>query len=149
MIFWEKSGADSFYAYVSSQRVTAELIDSLYKQGKASPSGRARLCLHSHPSSTIQVMLIYHDSRTMVPIHKHAPFGEFISIVAGEFELLVYDNDLIIQSTLLLSSESGGDLFCSVPANVWHSLRFTKPTVFLEISQGPFDVKITEFAPRT
>lgn len=149
MIVWENSRSDSFYTYIKDQKISAELIDSLYKQGRKSPTGRARLCLHNNPSSDLHIMMIHHDERTIVPIHKHSPFGEFILVKDGELELTLYDKDLFKESVSLLSSNNGGDIFCFTPPDVWHTLRFKKSTIFFEISQGPLDVKATTFANRS
>ena len=143
---WKISGEDSFYAYVQDQRVSAELLDKLIRQGEASPTGRARLCLHSHPSDSIHIMLIYHDERTIVPIHRHIPFGEFLLIKDGSFDLIFYDDNLNLKSSTTIALSNGMNFFGFTPAGVWHTLHFKKPTIFFEISQGPFDDKITEFA---
>ncbi len=146
MITWEHSGSDSFYTYIKDQKLSANLIDSLYKKGKESPTGRARLCLHNDPSSSLHIMLIHHDQRTVVPIHKHSPFGEFVLVQDGEVELACYDSDLNMSSVTRLSSSAKGDIFYFTPPNVWHTLRFERETIFFEISQGPLNVKVTEFA---
>lgn len=148
MVTWQQSGDNSFYAYVLSSNVPGTLIDNLYRQGTISTTGRARLCFHDHPESPVHIMLIHHDQRTIVPIHKHRPFGEFIFIREGDLELVFYDDKLEVASVSCLSSNKRADGFCSIPANVWHTLRFNKPTTFFEISQGPLDAKITEVATR-
>ena len=149
MTIWQRSGPDSYYTYVKEQRVTDELVDSLIQQGKTSPTGRARLCLHSHPSDSLHIMLIYHDERTIVPIHRHIPFSEFLLIKDGELDLIFFDDNLNATSLTSIGLSRSQEIFCFTPAGVWHTLQFKQPTIFFEISQGPFDEKTTEFATRT
>jgi cupin fold WbuC family metalloprotein len=146
MTVWQRSGSDSYYAYVQNQRVSSELIDYLIKQGKTSPTGRARLCLHSNPSDSLHVMLIYHDERTIVPIHRHIPFGEFVIIKNGSFELISYNDDLSLKSITHIGSSGGTDVSCFTPPNQWHTLQFNKPAIFFEISMGALNEKVTEYA---
>jgi cupin fold WbuC family metalloprotein len=146
MIAWELSGADSYYAYVNDQNLTAELIDALYRQGKTSPTGRARLCFHDHPSSPLHIMLIYHDERTIVPIHRHLPFGEFVIVRNGAVELIFFDENFDETSRTYMGPSDNENFLCFTPPNVWHSLHFRTPTIFFELSQGPLDAKTTEFA---
>jgi cupin fold WbuC family metalloprotein len=149
MITWELSRADSYYAYVRDQKLSIDLIEELYQQGKTSQTGRARLCLHNHPSAPLHIMLIYHDERTIVPIHKHLPFGEFVIVKDGEIELIFFDESFHETSRISMGSSNKENFFCFTPPNVWHSLHFKQPTIFFELSQGPLDVKTTEFAPGT
>lgn len=146
---WERSGIDSYYFYVKDQTVSAEMVRKLINQGEASPTGRARLCLHKNPSDSLHIMLIYHDERTRVPVHKHEPYGEFILIKDGTLDLILYDENLNLTSHRCIGSSRDQDIFCFAPAGVWHTLQFRRPTIFFEISQGPFNDKTTEFATRT
>jgi len=146
MTVWQRSGSDSYYAYVQDQRVSAELVDSLIRQGKTSQTGRARLCLHSHPSDSLHIMLIYHDERTIVPIHRHIPFGEFVFIKDGGFDLIFYNDDLSLKSITPIGSSGGRDISCFTPATQWHTLQFNKPAIFFEISMGALNEKVTEYA---
>ena len=146
MTMWQRSGSDSYYSYVNDQKVSAELVDCLIQQGKISPTGRARLCLHSHPSDSLHVMLIYHDERTIVPIHRHIPFGEFVFIKDGSFDLILYNDDLSLQSINPIGSSGGKSISCFTPANQWHTLQFNKPAIFFEISMGASNEKITQYA---
>ena len=149
MTAWERSGTDSYYTYVKSQQVSPALIDALKQQGKNSRTGRARLCLHNDPSDPIHIMLIYHDERTIVPVHRHNPYGEFVLVCEGDFEMILYDENMYEKSRTYIGSSGVGNTFCFTPANVWHTLRFNKLTIFYEISQGPLDVKTTELATRS
>jgi len=146
---WQRSGTDSYYAYVKDQRLSDKLISSLIKQGRRSPTGRARLCLHSHPSDAVHIMLIYHDERTVVPIHRHMPFGEFVLVKDGSLNLVFFDEDLNINSNMHIGSSTGLEISCLTPPGVWHTLQFKQPTIFFEITQGPLNEKTTEFAART
>lgn len=142
---WQVSKNDSYYAYVPSTTTMESYIPSLLKQGKLSKSGRARMCFHHLPSAKIHLMLIHHDNRTIVPIHKHRPFGEYVIISHGSFKLTFFDSNLSITEILTVNREtSPHPIF--IPANKWHRLEFDRPTLFYEISEGPFDAKCTEVA---
>ena len=143
---WKCSGVDSYYVYVKSTSLSGDLLENLYRKGKESPTGRARLCMHDNPADGLNFMVIYHDERTIVPIHRHSPHGEHIVLKEGELELILFDSELSVSSSCKMSQKHGGDFGCFTPPNVWHTLKFSKPTIFFEISKGPFDGKITQFA---
>lgn len=144
---WKCSGVDSYYAYVKGRLLSRQHIVALSKKGSKSPTGRARLCLHDNPEDVLQLMAIYHDERTIVPIHRHSPYGEHIFVKDGELELVLFDAALNINLTVRMSSKDNGDAGFYTPPNVWHTLKFAKPTIFFEITRGPFNAKITEFPP--
>jgi cupin fold WbuC family metalloprotein len=148
MVNWSLSGSDSFYAYLKNKDLSKEQLNDLRKKGEESKTGRARFCLHDNPSSELHLMLIYHDERTIVPIHKHSPFGEHIIVLEGELQIFFFDAKLGLNSSRLITDASYGYASSWTPPNVWHSMKFDKPTLFFEISKGPLNVKNTEFASR-
>jgi cupin fold WbuC family metalloprotein len=143
---WLKSGNDSYYAYAEDSMVDQSIIDQLREQGRWSNTGRARICLHKRSSDSPNVMLIYHDHRTLVPIHKHSPFGEYLIICKGAFNLTVFDSKIDSIKTVELSSEPNGIATHWIGPDIWHQMSFTEPCLFYEISEGPFHVKTTHVA---
>jgi cupin fold WbuC family metalloprotein len=67
----------------------------------------------------------------------------------GEIELIFFDENFDETSRTYMSPSDNENFLCFTPPNVWHSLYFKQPTIFFELSQGPLDVKTTEFAPGT
>jgi cupin fold WbuC family metalloprotein len=143
---WKVSGRDSFYHFVPSRAVSDDLVRALVRQGEQSRTGRARLCLHQHERDSLHVMLIYHDSRTSVPVHRHSPFGEYLVLVDGAAVVTFYDQSLQPDSSISISTLDGGTRACWVPPNCWHKMTFNGPTLFYEFSQGPLNEKQTSFA---
>jgi len=144
-LLWQKSGTDSFYAYLPQTDDKAVFIDSLKQKGLESDSGRARLCFHDSPSSSLHVMLIYHDERTKVPIHRHKPYGEYIILVDGLTTVKFFeDRGSEKESITLTTKRLSTPIY--IPPYTWHTLVFDSPSLFYEISEGPLNAKTTEYA---
>jgi cupin fold WbuC family metalloprotein len=147
-IAWKKGKNDSYYAYVGNQGINECYVSALIKKGQESTTGRARLCFHESEKSRMNIMLIYHDQRTRVPIHRHYPHGEYIIAHQGLIRLTIYDNNLHQQEQYMIDSS----IKCTpiwVPAETWHSLEFKDATLFYEISEGSFNDKSTKIADIT
>jgi len=144
-LLWQKSGADSFYAYLPETEDRTASINSLKQKGLESGSGRARLCFHDSPSSSLHVMLIYHDERTKVPIHRHKPYGEYIILVEGLTTVKLFEDQGSEKNKITLTPKPLSTPIY-IPPCTWHTLVFDSPSLFYEISVGPLNVKTTEYA---
>lgn len=141
---WEVAKNQSFYAYIPADLLNRELISQLEQRGKSSATGRARYCLHEKPGDNVHIMLIYHDQRTKVPLHRHSPYGEYIISFQGDFRLVFQEDNG--EKKIINISNSGGPYTCVVPPEKWHNLEFDGPTLFYEISEGSVDEKKTTFS---
>jgi len=92
-------------------------------------------------------MMIYHDFRTQVPIHRHQPYGEYILLMEGECKIVFYDESLSKNREInLRKSDSSLQTPVYIEPGAWHSLHFKTYAIFYEISPGADDDKVTEFA---
>ena len=139
---------ESYYAYVTPDTVKDYYISAIKEKGGQSATGRARLCFHNSPDEPLHLMLIYHDQRTQVPIHRHEPFGEYIIVLDGALEVTTYHSDFRRDKSHNICSGMHPTPYW-IPPNVWHSFKFENPTLFYEISEGPINGKTTYFADRT
>lgn len=146
---WEVSGIDSFFAYVNPRQISDDLILELIRRGEQSATGRARLCLHEDVNDPLNIMLIYHDQRTSVPVHRHAPFGEYVILHKGAAEVTFLNDSLERISSVKLRDDGSGARACWVSPDRWHTLKFEEPTLFYELSQGPYNAKRTSFVDVT
>lgn len=145
LLTWEVSGQDSFFSYAQRENLLPAHLDELRRKGAESPSGRARLCLHTDPNDSLHVMLIYHDERTLVPTHRHRPFGEYIIMLEGSIDIIRFDEGLSPAFVRSLQDQTT-QLPVWIPPDTWHTLIFQKPTLFYEVSEGPFNAKTTDVA---
>ena len=143
-IFWEVGENDSFYCYLHDYKhiESSSLLNQLIEKGKKSLTGRARICFHNSPIDELQSMLIYHDQRTEVPVHKHLLHAEFILPKAGTFKINYFNSvgDKIVKTVLTTENSLIPML---TPTGTWHDLEFTGPTLFYEFKKGPFNKKDT------
>ena len=142
---WKISKVDSFYRFCDSGSYIPADVEDLIKKGNESSTGRARLCLHRANSENLHVMLIYHDQRTRVPIHRHMNFGEQIIATQGDLNIDLYDDSLILTERIQLGLGEGSVCSLWIPPQRWHTLTFSKPCLFFEISTGALNEKSTHF----
>ncbi|CAM8630450.1 Cupin fold metalloprotein, WbuC family [Burkholderiales bacterium] len=143
---WLISKDESYYRFCSSGMISACEIADLEIMGMKSSSGRARLCLHSGPDDHLHIMLIYHDQRTNVPIHRHQMFGEQIIMERGELKVEFFDESLTLTKCISLGKGAHQTRSIWIPPSRWHLLSFLEPCLFLEISIGAMHEKKTDFA---
>lgn len=103
-----------------------------------------RLCLHACDDSKIQKMVIFHSKEYRVPIHKHKKTLESILMIDGDclFKQFEIENTDMVASCIS-SSELKSGMMIRVDINTWHNLVFRRDSLFLEISEGPFNCHST------
>jgi cupin fold WbuC family metalloprotein len=144
---WKEAKNDSFYKYVDTATLSENYVDELIKKGEESSTGRARYCLHANAEAVQQLMLIYHDERTCVPVHRHKSNGEFIILLKGSCDVIFMNENFDVDKIIKLDAR-----FISspvwIPSMIWHTLRITsKFCLFFESTIGPFREGNVDVAP--
>jgi cupin fold WbuC family metalloprotein len=124
------------------------LLKRLEKMAAADPDGRARICLHADDAEPVQQMIIAFTKRSVIPPHRHHQKHESYTVISGEIDLVLYDDDGRESRVVELSAEDPekarmaqlrGDCFHTVVPR-------SEMVVMLEVTNGPFDRARTELA---
>ena len=127
---------DSYYKYITLNQLN---IDELIKYGKISKQGRARYCLHKDNQSKFHTMIIYHDKRTLNPIHRHINSDEDFVLINGKITYNYY-NDFYycINSHNLDSNTSNNGI--TTQKNVLHNIELLSDyIIFIETVKYSYD----------
>jgi len=126
------------------------VIDELKELARRSKLNKARLCLHPSPSDLHQEMLIVMTSKAVeLPqrrrIGAESAFDTKIAL-EGRAALRYYDTNQAVSRTVELDGEHSQ--YVHTRSDEFHSLLIQSDWfVYLEILQGPFDLRTTEVAP--
>jgi len=145
---WREVSPDVFYTDRSPVQVTAADLRLLQDKAQSSALGRARLCAHPTPAAGLHEMLICLARATYIRPHRHFK-PESALILRGACDLVLFDEHGGIAEVLPLSDSAAGDtFFVRLAEPVYHTyLLRTDFLVFLETTPGPFDRRLTEYAP--
>jgi cupin fold WbuC family metalloprotein len=141
---WEEAKNNSFYKYIEPSMINDQHISELIRKGEESLTGRARYCLHANSEASQQLMLIYHDLRTTVPVHRHKVNGEFIIVIKGSIEVKLLNEEFDTCEIIELEA------ICSprpvwIPSMTWHTIKIVSNyCLFYESSIGPFRKENTD-----
>ena len=129
--------------------VGASDIVRLKELALRSPLKRARLCTHRHANDLLHEMLIVITRESYVRPHKHLNRVESFSMLEGEADLLLFDDDGQPTRLLALGTASSGKLFYHrLDQPVFHTVLVRSEFVVIhEVTQGPFERDRTVFAP--
>lgn len=125
-----------------------ELIRALQAMAEASPKRRARLCAHPDPAAEQQEMVIVMTADGYVRPHRHWGKSETLTVLEGEMDALVFDEDGQVSQVLPMAPCGAGKaFFYRMPEGVFHTLWVRSSwLVFLETTKGPFDPASSESA---
>ncbi len=101
---------------------------------------RIRLCVHKSPSEKLHEMFIIHSHCCYVRPHKHVQKSESMTVLEGEVDVVLFnENGEIYQVNKLGSLSTGKNFFQRLPENTYHMLVIqSEILVFHEITSGPF-----------
>lgn len=145
---WREVSPDVYYTDSIPVRATASDVRLLQEKARNSPRGRARLCAHPTPAAGLHEMLICLSQDTYIRPHRHYK-SESALILCGACDLVLFDELGQIADVLSLGDVRSADtFFVRLAEPVYHTyLLSTEFLVFLETTPGPFDPRLTEFAP--
>lgn len=137
--------ANVFHAKTWGLTLGSETIEALKLVAQRHESGRARLCLHPSVEDLHQEMLIVMSlSAKEVPQRRRNGFDTKL-ILEGSANMNFFSVSGDLLRTICLSSAEG--FYHHTRSDEFHALEVVSEWfVFIEVLNGPFDSKTTEFA---
>ena len=128
-------------------------IDELKHMAIMNPRQRIRLCAHQHPKHKLHEMFIVHTKDCYVRPHKHLSKIESISILEGEADVILFNDNGKIEKIIEMSAPIlGKKFFHRMEKPIYHTLLIHSDfLVFHEITEGPFITNsdiFPEWAPK-
>ena len=108
---------------------------------------RIRICAHMSPSDKLHDMLIVHGKDCYVRPHKHFSKAESLTILEGEADLILFEEDGLIRDVIRMGELSTNkDFFYRISSSIYHMLIIRSEFLtFHEATEGPFDRADTLF----
>jgi cupin fold WbuC family metalloprotein len=146
---WRKVNDEVYYLDRPGVPVGEADLDELIRLAADNPRRRARLCTHQGPDSLLQEMFIVHGRSCYVRPHKHLDKEECVTILLGEVDIVLFDDDGNVTEVVRLGARDSGRPFsCRMVLGVYHMFLIRSETlVFCEATTGPFDRDKMVFAP--
>lgn len=128
--------------------ITAELLSDLSAQAGTNLRRRAHHNVHTALSDPIQRLFIAARRDSYFRPHRHAHTWELALVIAGRFDLLVFDDAGRVTARHTLGPGEANRAV-ELPAGTWHTwVALTDDALFFETKAGPYDPQTTsEFAP--
>lgn len=119
------------------RRMNSDLLQKLIQESRVSPRLRAPKALHPDEYHGPQALINPIQPGSYIRPHRHAGMEIWVP-VKGRLMLCIFDEDGNRLERVPLSH--GEIVYFSVPEHTFHSAFAMEPdSVFLNISQGPFD----------
>jgi len=149
MIAVRKESDEVLYPAEDVVVLDARTLEELKRLAMLNPRKRVRLCGHRSPDDLLHEMFIIHTRDTYVRPHKHLGKAESFSILEGEVDVVLFEEDGRIARTIPMGAPGSGKPFYYRLADpIFHTLLIrTDFLVFHEATEGPFRREQTVFAP--
>lgn len=117
--------------------VTAELLDRLTAEAKASERKRAFYTLHTDMNDPVHRFLVVAEPETVVNFHRHPGKWELTVVLRGEIEVITCDETGRELGRYTLTP-GGACSALEMPDTVFHRFVAKTSSAFLEVKQGPY-----------
>ena len=130
-------------------RIGASEIDFIKEQARNNPRKRARICTHRTNDDPLHEMVVALASNSYIRPHRHVRKSESFHIIEGEVDVALFDDAGNLRNVVTLGGAgTGRSLFYRLSDSIFHTLLIrTEFLVLHEVTNGPFDPRLTEFAP--
>jgi cupin fold WbuC family metalloprotein len=110
---------------------------------------RARFCAHASPDDPLHEMIICVHADSYVRPHRHRGKAESVHVIAGQADLVIFDEAGEITRVIPLGPQGAGcTWYARLPEQVFHTLVLRgEDFVFHETTLGPFRAEDTEPGP--
>jgi cupin fold WbuC family metalloprotein len=111
---------------------------------------RGRLCVHKNDKTLLQEMFIVLDRTSYIRPHRHRGKIESLCVLEGKGTAIFFDDEGGIAEVIRLSpyGVDESQFFYRLEAMTYHTILVESDyLVFHEVSEGPFEVDESEFAP--
>jgi cupin fold WbuC family metalloprotein len=119
------------------------------QQALSSPRQRARICAHRRSEDLLHEMFIALSKQTYIQPHRHRQKSESFHIVEGEVDVVLFEDDGAIHEIVCLGPVgTGRACFYRLDSLRYHTLVIRSELLVMhEVTNGPFDRRLTEYAP--
>lgn len=128
--------------------IATTLLDELAAIAANSPRRRAHYNLHASSSDSVQRFVVVAMRESYVRPHRHWTKSELVTVIRGQFEIVLFDNAGHITGRHVLGAGTPNIAY-ELPEGTMHTLLpLTNGAAFLEVKEGPYDpATAAEFAP--
>jgi cupin fold WbuC family metalloprotein len=149
MIALDRLGDEIFVARDPIVFIGDEEIAFLKERAGASDRQRARICAHKSPGDALHEMFIAMTSLSYVRPHRHRAKSESFHVVEGRVDVVLLDDSGDISGVIELGAAgTGRSRYYRLDESRFHTLLIRSDLLVLhEVTNGPFDRRLTEFAP--
>ena len=149
MIPLERINDEVFVAKNSILVLGDEELTFIRKQALSNPRQRARICAHRNSEDPLHEMFIALSKQTYIQPHRHRQKSESFHIVDGEVDVVLFEDVGTIHEVIHLGSfGSGRAAFYRLDSPRYHTLVIRSEFLLMhEVTNGPFDRRLTEYAP--
>jgi cupin fold WbuC family metalloprotein len=143
-----KAAANVFVSESNIVEVDQSIVETLRRAVADAPLKRVRLNAHAGPGEIVQEMILAVARESYIPPHKHPGKSESFHIVAGELDVVLFDDDGRIQEILRLGDFASGKPFYYRTAQPYFHAVVVRSdlAIFHETTNGPFLKEETLFA---
>lgn len=149
----KKESSEVYYSVSNIASLSKEDLDLLKSIADKNINKKVRICMHKHIEDSIHEMFIVHKKDCYVRPHKHLNKVESLSILEGEVDYVLFNEDGSIKKITNMGDPFSGKIFYKkLFKSEFHMLIIrTEYLVFHEIINGPFskeDTIFPEWAPK-
>jgi cupin fold WbuC family metalloprotein len=136
-----RESEEVLYTNRANSVINKELIEELKLMAISNRRERLRLCMHSSKDSPLHEMLILHTNNCYVRPHCHLINSESITVLEGEADLVIFNEDGVINFSVPLGGyDSGRCCYFKIEPKVFHTIIIKSNfLVFQEVTLGPFN----------
>ena len=119
--------------------ISADDLSALVSRARENERQRAHLNVHDTLDAPVQRLFIVMEPETYIPPHRHSQANkwEFLVLIDGALDLLVFDDDGTVSQRTSLAPDRIRAV--ELPPGTWHGYVAMAPdTVVLEVKEGPF-----------
>ena len=147
MILTHKESDEVLYPDEDVIALSTSDLYELKQMAKLNTSQKIRLCAHQHPQQSLHEMFIVHAKGFYVRPHKHLGKVESMSVLEGEVDVVLFQDDGSIYQIVEMGPPGSGKKFYNrLGQPIYHTLLIrTDFLIFHEITEGPFLRKKTIF----
>lgn len=148
MIPLDKLGDEIFVARDPIVFIGEEEIAFLKERAAVSDRQRARICAHKSPDDPLHEMFIAMTSLSYVRPHRHRAKSESFHVVEGRVDVVLLEDSGDISGVVELGAAGTGRCrYYRLEESRFHTLLIRSDLLVLhEVTNGPFDRRLTEYA---
>lgn len=149
MIPLKRINDEVFVAKESIVVLGDEELAFIREKAFSSPRKRSRICAHRHPEDLLHEMFIALSKQTYIQPHRHRQKSESFHIIEGTVDVVLFEDDGAIHDVVRLGCfGSGRACFYRLDSLRYHTLLIRSELLVMhEVTNGPFDRELTEYAP--